>query len=841
MKDKCMKNSQKNEIESMLRLMDQANDAIKKAVETDNKEIALSLLEQCQDSAIQIGGMIEVALGEGSATVGFLEAYCEKIYEIYELIRNRQSFNVNRAYKNLRKDLIKIGNSVRNDICTKIIAVFMPYKASMWDSLESVWRAAVNDPRCEAYVVPIPYFDKNPDGTLGEMHYEGSEYPNYVPITFWKEYNIAEEHPDMIFLHNPYDEFNRVTSVPEEYFSKELKKNTDKLIYIPYFILGDVNPNDREAVERIEHFCAVPAVVYADRVIVQSEEWRQIYIDVMTRTMGNDTRKVWEKKILGLGSPKIDRVCTTSRKDLDIPKTWLQIIEKPDGNWKRIIFYNTSVSTLLQYSEKMLNKLLYVLSVFRGNRDEVALLWRPHPLIKATIESMRPQLWEAYERIVAEYQEEGWGIYDDTPDINRAIAMSDAYYGDPSSVVRMYRETEKPIMLQDIEISNEVQEDLSETAIRFYSCVSYEDKLWFVSNRKEFMSMNITTGEAAYVDWKYQGQEEKLAVTAKMCTCCNCIYWVDNYQKYVHEYNVKNSEYCRFPLPDISGYDLSQDNLSGVFLYQEMLWLFLRDMPYIFEFNLIKKEWQVHSEIYREFIEEKRKTPKLFWRQSVQVDDVIYMLQSGDTLGCFSFRTCQYDCAEIPDSISEAINIAWKNGIFYILTSKGDVYMWDDKNGIVEKIYTGIDQEKSFSAIVVLESHLFLIPCQTEKIWIIDLENPNNVKQAECPDDLKYSDCMYGKYGSMSEDSQYVWLDNRGSNYIVRVNKVSGTVEWVKPKLPSVQEEWLYHRKRDERFVLEEKTGRLERFLQIDRQDEQGMKEMQNVGALIWDSIAGEI
>ena len=30
--------------------------------------------------------------------------------------------------------------------------VFLPYKASMWDSLESVWKAAEEDPDCVAYV-----------------------------------------------------------------------------------------------------------------------------------------------------------------------------------------------------------------------------------------------------------------------------------------------------------------------------------------------------------------------------------------------------------------------------------------------------------------------------------------------------------------------------------------------------------------------------------------------------------------------------------------------------------------------------------------------------------------
>lgn len=477
-----MRKSQKRQIVNMIALLDKAQDALKKALDTGNGESALSLLEQCQDSAIQIGGMIEEALGEDFATVGLLENYCEQLYQTYELIRQKHPINANKTHKSLRKELIRIENSVKNDIQVRTTAVFLPYKASMWDSLESVWKAADEDPNCDAYVVPIPYFDKNPDGSFREMHYEGNEYPKYVPITSWETYDLAAEHPDMIFIHNPYDEFNHVTSVPPAYYSKELKNVTDMLIYIPYYILGGINPDNPKSVEKMQHFCTVPAVVYADKVIVQSKAWRQVYIDVMTQTMGKDTKQVWEDKILALGSPKLDKVHTTGRDDVEIPQEWRKIIEKPDGSRKKIIFYNTSVSALLQHSEKMLEKMNYVFRVFHENQDEVALLWRPHPLIQATIESMRPQLWAEYVKIIKIYREEGWGIYDDTVDINRAIALSDAYYGDPSSIVKMYEETGKPIMMQNVEVTNHGKGNVLERNslnLHFRSYVRIENKVYF--------------------------------------------------------------------------------------------------------------------------------------------------------------------------------------------------------------------------------------------------------------------------------------------------------------------------------------------------------------------------
>ena len=96
-----------------------------------------------------------------------------------------------------------------------------------------------------------------------------------------------------------------------------------------------------------------------------------------------------------------------------------------------------------------------MLRVFYENRDEVALLWRPHPLLEETIHSMRPQLQAEYEEIRRNYQDEGWGIYDDSADLNRAIALCDAYYGDGSSVIQLCQKAGKPVMIQNVDILSE--------------------------------------------------------------------------------------------------------------------------------------------------------------------------------------------------------------------------------------------------------------------------------------------------------------------------------------------------------------------------------------------------
>lgn len=181
---------------------------------------------------------------------------------------------------------------------------------------------------------------------------------------------------------------------------------------------------------------------------------RQVYIKVLTKEAGGskEARAYWEKKIDGSGSPKVDKILRTKKEDLEIPEEWMRIIRKSDGSWKKIVFYNTSVTALLRHDEQMLKKMESVFQTFYENRDEVALLWRPHPLMESTLVSMRPELWEGYRKISGKYREEGWGIYDDTADMDRAVILSDAYYGDGSSIVQLYQKTGKPIMMQNAEI-----------------------------------------------------------------------------------------------------------------------------------------------------------------------------------------------------------------------------------------------------------------------------------------------------------------------------------------------------------------------------------------------------
>ena len=447
------------QVDNYIKLFRKLNDGIYEELRRDNLAQASEYLQTAQQRAIDLGTFIEESEGLGHATVTVLEGFCEELYEINEEILSERGLSPDSAKLRLDSTVNKIENSANSDIKLERLVLFLPYKASMWDSLESVWKTENAKEDTTALVIPIPYYDKNPDGSFKAIHYEGNDYPKDVPVVSFEEFDFEREHPDEIYIHNPYDDLNYVTSVHPFFYSENLKKFTDKLIYIPYFVLAEPDPDNitEDELEHLRGFVLSRGVVNADEVIVQSEAMKKVYVMILTAHFGEESRRQWEEKIKGTGSPKFDKVKSMKREEQEIPEDWRRIMTKPDGTLKKVVFYNTSVTAILNQEQKMIDKIKDVLEVFKECQDDVALLWRPHPLIKATLDSMVPEIAEQYEEIVKEYRTAGWGIYDDTPDMDRAIVISDAYYGDGSSIVQLYETLEKPIMIQNVDVLNAVE------------------------------------------------------------------------------------------------------------------------------------------------------------------------------------------------------------------------------------------------------------------------------------------------------------------------------------------------------------------------------------------------
>ena len=125
---------------------------------------------------------------------------------------------------------------------------------------------------------------------------------------------------------------------------------------------------------------------------------------------------------------------------------------------------DTTVELVLKQSENVFEKINAVIDVVEESRD-MALLWRPHPLIEVTISDMVPELEETYRRTIERCRNLDNCIFDDTPDMHRAMAWSDCFFGKYGSMLELYRHTGKPAVMLDLGGTDSSVRDYDEEAL----------------------------------------------------------------------------------------------------------------------------------------------------------------------------------------------------------------------------------------------------------------------------------------------------------------------------------------------------------------------------------------
>ncbi len=419
----------KHEILNLIETIKEAHKILKKLADKKRDADICQCLIQLQEAAIMTGNRIEQSGDDNTGVIHNLEAYCEEVYQ-YGEAKNVQHKKEILAKMEREIQIIKnkIIYEVRED---KLEIVFMPYKADMWTSLASIWEAAKQDNECKVKVVPLPYYDIADINNV-KFQYEAERFPENVEITDYREYSPEQSHPDMIFIHNPYDECNNLTRVPQCYYSSNLKNNSEMLIYSPYFTVGTFKA------EKQAFMFTMPGVYHSDFVIAQSGKVKKLFEE-----FGHQSNK-----ILAFGSPKIDAVIKNEQRKRIMPQAWKDKIEG-----KKVFLLNTHLSYFpkaLNYAKSADNYAVKfhkeILQTFI-DRDDCALIWRPHPLLKNMLAGRFRECLEFVNYFEKRVKRADNGIVDETGDYFDAFYCSDALISTWSSLINEYMVTGKPVLI----------------------------------------------------------------------------------------------------------------------------------------------------------------------------------------------------------------------------------------------------------------------------------------------------------------------------------------------------------------------------------------------------------
>lgn len=416
-----MRYQQKRRLLQTIDTMKEGHSFIEEKYKLEEKEVLSEILVYLQEMAVRLGEAVEKEPDYPQTIIGELEKYCERVYECNEnLDKDKVIIEMNRIMQGQIKNI----ETLLRKIEAKVKIAFFPYKYSMWDSLESIWTAAKGDENCECKIIPIPFYLKGKNGELLKKQYEGDSFLPQYPIVDYNEYLIEKEQPDIMYIHNPYDQYNTVTMVEPRFFSDELKRYNGILVYVPYYLSGYCLEYEEMSL------ISTKGVINSDFIVIQSETLKKAY-----RYWG-----IPERKLLVLGNPKVDAIRNLSEDKVTLDKDWKRRIAD-----KKVILFNASISGMLNHKNYLSELRKNMLEII--DRDDFVLIWRPHPLLYNTIKTMVCEQQQQYEELLEMIRTAKNTIIDSESSALPAISVSDAMVSDYSSLVLQYTFTGKPVFI----------------------------------------------------------------------------------------------------------------------------------------------------------------------------------------------------------------------------------------------------------------------------------------------------------------------------------------------------------------------------------------------------------
>lgn len=334
----------------------------------------------------------------------------------------------------------------KKDYKDKKMVVFMPFKAKYWNMMAGLWKEYERSGEYTLIAIPAPYYYKNIDGTVEKFN-DDKQYPEYVKIVSPENFDFDNEYVEKIIIQNPYDSYNATTTVHPQFYAKKLAMCTKELIYIPYFETEEINPSDMRAYVSMDSYVTMPGVVYSDRVIVQSEGIKELYVKKLSEYFGEETRDIWNTKIIGNGKHYIEMENSDSKYD-DIPEKWKGYIKKSDGSYKKVILYFICTNDVLENGHRVFDKIKKSMDTFLEYEDSVVPLMIFESNIDEILQMENPELLEDYNEIKMNFTQ----YIVNENELDKAMNLCDAFYGDAGSEAQLCRNSGKPVMIQNVEI-----------------------------------------------------------------------------------------------------------------------------------------------------------------------------------------------------------------------------------------------------------------------------------------------------------------------------------------------------------------------------------------------------
>ena len=409
------------------------------------------LLPEVQQFVVDYATITEQVLGgvreNCQRVTAEVQDYCDRLYEVYLFLQNDPSVADMDTSEGLSGSAKKLCDVVKNSIINRKEILFLTIGSAEWKSFDEEYRRLAKSGEYDIFVVPLPVLFKDIYGRIevtddelaNSINYD--EYPEEILLDLWQDYDVKLHRPSVIYIQSPYDEENPCLTIPPVFYAKNLRKYTDKLIYMSPFTVSEFGADDYNDVYNMKHYVTAPGVIYSDVVYVQSDNMKHMYVDKLTSFAGEDTRGLWNERI---------KVCIKNDRDKEDIENDSKTVNKD----RKKIMYCIGLNEVAEYGDRICELVRKRMEIFKDNKESIDVDIVLYPGDKDIWNEFDEKHSSEIMELITGYAKEDWcEIADiDHGKYDQQVLKYDAYYGSASPLVPVFSQSKKPVMIASYEV-----------------------------------------------------------------------------------------------------------------------------------------------------------------------------------------------------------------------------------------------------------------------------------------------------------------------------------------------------------------------------------------------------
>ena len=418
---------------------------IQKALSEENydslEDLFLGSLRLTED----LGTLIEKTKGENRQPVReviqILEEYCCALTGFYQKMAQDGMIS---DPETLQSSLDRVKKGIRANITLRKEILFLSIGPKEWTSLKPFYDDALLEENTDVYVLILTLMEKDIFGNImngddtgsngardislqrgTELSYYDGLNPSHVMD--YSAYDPSLHAPDKIYIQFPYDGENPCLTIPVQFYSANLIRFTDELIYIP---IGNTSEfSEKATTDQYTLRCHLntPGVIRSDRIYVQSENMKEQYVRSLCSFAGEGTKEVWN-----------DRIMVSPYSYSNYAKN-------------RRMIYCIGLNEMSEHPGTFISAVRSRFRIFEDTQNNICVSVAFYPSERSEWEKIDPAATDELFRMIQTLVRENriTLIRSHTSSSDDIALDFDAYYGSPSPFVPAFISQHKPVMISD--------------------------------------------------------------------------------------------------------------------------------------------------------------------------------------------------------------------------------------------------------------------------------------------------------------------------------------------------------------------------------------------------------